>query len=147
MEKIRNKCILALTALLMTMSLLMSCDSKNDINKGRLVGKWTLESLESEINGIPDATGKVDNFEGLIYCEFFDDSTYVLNDGEAEERGTWVLKDSLLGMLLQGIENDSSNYTWYKIESLSDTFLVKKSNTNSDCGIITETSKYRKVEE
>lgn len=145
MTKMVYMCRIAFVALAISSFLLTSCEHRGNISPKEIIGKWTLESLESEINGVPDANGEIEGLEDVIYCEYFDDSTYVLNDGEIEERGTWILKDSLLGMLLDGVENDSINYTWYRVINLDDSTLVKRSDTNSDCGIITEISTYHRV--
>ncbi len=121
----------------------MSCESQ--LGRNRIIGRWELVSLESEINGVPDATGDIEHFDSFVYCEFKSDSTYILHDGENTETGTWVLCDSVIGTLLTGLENDSANYQWYHITELDDSTMTSQSVTESPYGKLTDIFRYKKI--
>lgn len=121
---------------------LASCESH--IDREQVTGRWELVSLDSEINDV-ESTEELFQFDGNIYCEFNPDSTYLTNDVEWQETGRWVLQpDSMLGLLPEGYADSSHYYTWYKIVTLDDSFMVARQVRETDYGKVTETSKFRK---
>ena len=138
MEKIITFC-----AFFMLCAIFMSCES--EIRVEDVVGKWCLISIESEINGEPSSE-PIYLTEGEVYYEFRNDLKYVLNDLGTNECGSWILRnDSLLGTLPNDCEDDSINYTWMKINSLSDSVMTMCSIINTDYGVVDEICVYKKM--
>jgi hypothetical protein len=123
--------------------LFVSCES--EIKMSDIVGKWCLISMESEING-ESSLEQLYPAEDYVCYEFHNDSTYNLSDLGANECGLWTLRcDSLLGTLPSECEDDSANYTWFKIEYLSDTVLTMCNTMETDYGVVNERYVYHKV--
>lgn len=122
--------------------ILVSCESEIKMND--IVGKWSLVSIDSEINGVLSFETIIPA-EGDITYEFRNDSTYILSDLGTSECGKWMLcSDSLLGTLPSDCTDDSVNYTWMKIESLNDSIMTVCNTTETEYGVVTEISVYRK---
>lgn len=136
------KKISVFVSLILLMSILFACDSA--ITAEQLVGKWYLQSIDSEING-EKSSGPILTSSDDVYYEFNPDSTYVLVELGEEEHGTWMLSaDSLLGISPVDYKDDSVNYLWMKIKSLDDSVLTISNTINTDYGIVDEISVYRR---
>ncbi|MCM1311662.1 MAG: hypothetical protein NC206_04560 [Bacteroides sp.] len=126
-----------------TALLAASCES--ELSREHIIGRWELVSIESEINGVPDPTGDIAHFDNFVCYEFKSDSTYILNEGGNIETGTWTLRDSIIGTLLDGLEDDSTNYLWYHITEIDDSMMISSSITESPYGKLTDIFRYKKI--
>lgn len=124
---------------------LLTTGCESGLNRESVIGRWELISIESEINGVPDPTGDIAHFDSFVYYEFKSDSTYILNEGGNIETGTWTLRDSIIGTLLNGLEDDSVNYQWYHITEIDDSIMISNSITESPYGKLTDIFKYKKI--
>ncbi len=110
---------------------LSSCDTP--LHPSDLVGQWKQTHIASQID---DGEAEISN-ETAIWT-FNADDTYNINDGEGSEDGRWLLtSDSILVILTEGID---SLRTSYKILRCEDDTLIQQSTTQSDYGLITETT-------
>ena len=137
------KKIIFFNVLFLIAVLFVSCES--EIKMSDIVGKWCLISIESEING-ESSLEPLNPTEDYVCYEFHNDSTYNLSDLGADECGRWTLcSDSLLGTLPSECEDDSANYTWFKIEYLNDSILSMCNTMDTDYGVVNERYVYQKV--
>lgn len=117
--------------LLAMMAFITSCES--ELGRKHIVGKWTQISLQSRINN-----GEPELSEDKVVWTFNDDSTYSIDDGEGVESGTWSLEDSSLVLLMEGVDSLAAIS---KVLLCNSDSMVQQTTTETDYGLITETTK------
>lgn len=115
---------------------LCSCDMS--LNRGDLVGRWTQVSIESRIDsGEPELTNEP------VLWTFNDDMSYTIDDEEQTETGQWDMGDSILTLTL--VNEGDTLLTCYQVIACENDTLMWTAETQSDYGLISETTTLTKL--
>lgn len=130
------KSIFYISAAVFICLMLSSCDTS--LSKGDLVGRWTQVSIESRIDsGEPELTN-----EPALWT-FNDDQSYTIEDEEQTEAGLWDMEDSVLTLMV--VNEDDTLETCYQIIACENDTLMCTTETQSDYGLISETTTLTKI--
>lgn len=109
------------------------CSCTSELSPNDIAGQWTQVEISSRIG---DSKPEISNEPTTWTLNA--DNTYTIDDEENCENGRWLLTaDSLLVLLTEGVD---SLRTTYKILSCNDDTLIQQSVTESEYGLITETT-------